>query len=128
MTAQRTAQTVLELVGQVVDAERQSSADLLDGLLAADFVLVGPLGFVVARDQWLQQYRNGFLEYTALDIHDQQVRDYGTAAIVIGTQVQRATYQGDDASGQFRITLIAVQEGNRWAVAGMHLSPIATPR
>jgi hypothetical protein len=128
MTAQHAPQTVLDLISQLVDAERQSSADQLDDLLAPNFTLVGPLGFVVPKDQWLEQYRNGFLKYTALDIQQPQAREYGQAAIVIGTQVQQATYQGNDASGQFRITLIAVHQADRWRLAGMHLSAVAQPR
>jgi hypothetical protein len=123
MTAQDTSHAVLELVQRVTGAERASSPELLQGVLAADFVLVGPRGFVLTREHWLRQFRNGSMTYTSFEIRDPQIRIYGTSAIVVGTQVQSGSYQGNDASGQFRLTLVIVQEDDRWVVAGMHLSP-----
>jgi hypothetical protein len=29
----------------------------------------------------------------------------------------------DDSSGWFRLTLVAVRNGDRWEIAGLHLSP-----
>ena len=29
----------------------------------------------------------------------------------------------DESSGWFRLTLIAVRQGDRWEIAGLHLSP-----
>jgi hypothetical protein len=52
---------------------------------------------------------------------------YDDAAIAIGTQTQKSTFQGRDASGQFRVTLIAVQQQPQWVLAGIHLSAIALP-
>ena len=48
-----------DLVRQWVAGEERGDATLLDGLLAGDFVGVGPLGFVLNREQWLKRFGDG---------------------------------------------------------------------
>ena len=116
---------ILELGRRWAEAERRGDADALDALLHEDFVGVGPLGFVLDKRQWLEPRRNGDLKNSTFEWQDPSVRVFGDAAVVIGTQVQESTYQGRDASGRFRVTQVAARSGDRWSLAGMHLSPIA---
>ncbi|MEV8630061.1 nuclear transport factor 2 family protein [Streptosporangium sp. NPDC051023] len=125
MSVNGTERDVLELVGHWAAAEGAGDAVALDGLLAADFVAVGPRGFVLEKEQWLARYRTDALRNTAFRFEHPQVRDYGDTAVVVGTQIQEATFQGNDAGGRFRVTLVAVRHGERWLVAGAHLSPAA---
>jgi hypothetical protein len=96
-------------------------------LLADDFILVGPLGFVLDKAQYLGSRRSGDLKHASLVWEDISVRVYGEAAVAVGSQTQRSTYQGRDASGRFRVTQIAVQQPRGWAIVGLHYSPIAQP-
>lgn len=109
------------------DAERRGDADDMEPLLADDFVLVGPLGFVLDRGQYLGSRRSGDLRHASFAWEEAQVRVYDQAAVAVGTQTQQTTYQGRDASGRFRATQFTVQRDGRWLLAGMHLSPIAQP-
>jgi uncharacterized protein (TIGR02246 family) len=118
---------ILDMVQRWAEAERKMDSDSLDGLLVADFVAVGPLGFVLTKDQWLDRYRTGALHNASFELQDAQVRDFGSAAVVVGTQAQQTSYRGQDSSGRFRATLVAVRRDDRWLVAGVHLSPIAGP-
>jgi ketosteroid isomerase-like protein len=116
-----TARTdVLDLVGRWAAAEQANDAEALDGLLAGDFVGVGPLGFVLGREQWLVRFGNG-LENRAFAVEDAQVRDYGAAAVVVGVLVQETSFQGGDNSGRFRLTLVAVRPTDRWLLANAHI-------
>ncbi|HEV8649547.1 MAG TPA: nuclear transport factor 2 family protein [Actinomycetes bacterium] len=114
---------ILDLVQRWAAAEQQNDAGLLDGLLADDFVGVGPVGFVLTRDQWLVRFRNG-LENRAFAVEDPQVRDYGTAAVVVGVLAQETSFLGGDNSGRFRLTLLAVRPADRWLVANVHIGPL----
>jgi ketosteroid isomerase-like protein len=114
---------ILDLVQQWAAAEQHNDAGLLDGLLADDFVGVGPLGFVLDRDQWLARFRNG-LENRAFAVQDPQVRQYGTAAVVVGVLAQETSWQGSDNSGRFRLTLVAAHPTDRWLLAGVHIGPL----
>ena len=118
---------VLELGRQWANAERAGDADALEQLLADDFLLVGPLGFMLDKTQYLGSRRSGDLTHQSLVWEDVRVRAYGDAAVAVGSQTQRSTFQGRDASGRFRVTQVAVRYGDRWTIVGLHYSPIAQP-
>jgi ketosteroid isomerase-like protein len=118
---------VLELGRQWANAERAGDADALSTLLADEFLLVGPLGFMLDKTQYLGSRRSGDLRHESLVWDDVHVRGYGDAAVAVGVQTQRTTFQGRDASGRFRVTQVAIRRGDRWILAGLHYSPIAQP-
>jgi ketosteroid isomerase-like protein len=124
---EETQTRVLDLGKRWADAESRGDAKALGELLADDFMLVGPLGFLLDKQQYLGSRRSGDLKHESFAWDDVRVRAYGDTAIAIGSQTQRSTYQGRDASGRFRVTQIAAQLDGRWKLVGLHLSPIAQP-
>src|SRR5262249_7665304 len=118
---------ILDLGRRWADAELRADVATLDSLLDEDFTCVGPLGFVLNKDQYLAGRRSGDLKQESFTWQDVHVRVYGDAAIAIGSQVQKATYQGHDASGQFRVTQVFTRKGDSWVLASLHLSPISQP-
>ena len=125
-TAQAQAQ-ILDFGRRWAAAELAGDTAALGPLLADDFVCVGPLGFVLTKEQYLRSRWSGDLKQTAFSWEDVGVRLYADAALAVGTQDQRTTYQGRDASGRFRVTQALVRRGGDWVMAGIHLSPIAQP-
>ena len=123
MTAQ---DGVLDLVQRWAAAEEKNDAGALDGLLAGEFAGVGPFGFILTRDQWLARFANGLVN-RSFTVTDLQVRDYGTAAVGIGVLAQETSWQGTDNTGRFRVTLVAVQEGEGWRLAHVHIGPLQGP-
>jgi ketosteroid isomerase-like protein len=122
-----TEEQMMEL-GQVwAAAELRGDANELGSLLADDFVCIGPLGFVLDKAQYLQSRRSGDLKHEAFAWEDLRVREFGETVVVVGTQTQRSTYQGRDASGRFRVTHVVVRRDDRWSIVHLHLSPIAPP-
>jgi ketosteroid isomerase-like protein len=117
---------VLDLVTQWAGAEQDNDAGRLDGLLDHSFVGVGPLGFVLTREQWLVRFANGLVN-RSFAIEDPQVRDYGAAAVVVGVLAQETSWQGNDNSGRFRVTLVAVRPAERWLLANVHIGPLQVP-
>lgn len=120
-----TAQQVKDLGRRFADAQERGDADALEELLSEDFRLVGPLGFVLDKQKWIEQHRSGALQVSSLRWDEVDVRDYGQVAVAIGHQSQEASYQGNPAGGEFRVTQLAVRRDGGWALAGMHLSPLA---
>jgi len=111
-----------DLIQRWADAENRSDADALDALMTDDCTLIGPAGFVLDRQQCLDRYRSGGLKTEAFSWSDLRVREYGATMVVVGVVTQRAAYQGQDASGRFRATQIAVQQAGQWKCAGLQFS------
>ena len=127
MTATSTEQQIHEFGQRWVRAETGADTAALDALSTDDFTLVGPLGFVLDKSQWLLRYRSGDLVTEQLVWDEVAVRDYGTAALAVGRHTQRASYRGNPANGSFRSTHVLVRDEDGWRLAGIQLSPIGGP-
>ena len=117
------------LLTRFAKAQRGIDADELSALLTDDFKVVGPLGFVVAKQEWLEQFRTGMLQIQSLEWDEIDIRTHAYAyfAIAIGRLTQAATFARKPADGTFRVTAIATGHGTSWQLAGAHFSPIAAP-
>jgi ketosteroid isomerase-like protein len=111
-------------IRQWADAEEREDVAFLRESLTDDFVGIGPLGFMLTKDQWLGRYEGG-LSYESFALDEVAVRFYGGAAVATCRQSQSGEFRGNDASGEFRATLIFAEQEGRWLLAGLHLSPIA---
>jgi ketosteroid isomerase-like protein len=119
--------STIDLVQQWAAAEQHNDAAALDQVLAADFVGVGPFGFVLDRDQWLARFGQG-LENHAVTVAEPQVHEHDGSAVVIGVLDQQTSHQGRDTSGRFRVTIVAVGDGAAQRVAAVHIGPLHDPR
>jgi ketosteroid isomerase-like protein len=116
---------IQELGQEWTAAELQGDALALDEMLADDFVGIGPRGFMLTKEQWLARYQSGDLRQDSLTWDEVRMRVYGDAAVATGRQTQRGAFQGHAIAGQFRVTQVFVQQGGRWLLAALQLSPIA---
>src|ERR1700753_1838188 len=123
MTAQN---GVLDVVQRWTAAEQRNDTGALDGLLADRFAGVGPFGFILTRDQWRARFSNG-PGNPAFAIEDPPPRGLGGAAVAIGVLAQETSWQGNDNSGRFRITIVAVRADDRWLLAHVHIGPLQLP-
>ena len=84
----RTRQLQLQrFVGEWADAEQREDVAFLREALTDDFVGIGPLGFMLTKDQWLGRYEGG-LSYDSFAIDEVAVRFYGGAAVATCRQSQ----------------------------------------
>lgn len=122
-----TVDEIHELGRRWTRAEQDGDVAALDALAIADFTLVGPAGFVLTKEQWLDRYRTGALRTKSLSWDDVEVRDYTDVVIAVGVHTQEAEYQGNPANGRFRAMHVLLSRDGRWLLAGIQLSPIGGP-
>jgi len=123
-----TEQTIKELGRRWAAAEVAGDSAELETLSAEDLRLVGPVGFVLDREEWAHRYDDADgLRLTVLDWSEVTVRDHGSFAIAIGVQDQQGTFHGQPVNGSFRVTQIWSRDGEDWRLAGLHYSPIGGP-
>ncbi|GAA3212164.1 nuclear transport factor 2 family protein [Nonomuraea helvata] len=118
---------VLDLVGLWAQAELNGDADAFGDLLSDDFAGIGPVGFKLDKEQWAGRHR-GDLKNHHFAILDPQARLHGDTAIVSAVQEQRTSVRGRESNHSFRVTLVAVRQGERWRIANIQLSgPLQDP-
>jgi hypothetical protein len=110
-----------------VEAEIAGDLTALDAMTVAEFYLVGPLGFVLNKQQWLARHAAGQLVTRELTWEDLNIRILNEMAITIGELTQVASFRGNPVSGRFRGSHIYVRFAGGWRLAGQHLSPIGQP-
>ena len=113
-------------MSSVPDGSQPSSMPTLatlDALVTDDFHLVGPYGFVLDKQQWLDRYRSGDFVTTAMTWHDVERARLRRRRRHHRHPVPRSHLQGTPSNGDFRITHVFVRADDRWAIAGMQLSP-----
>jgi len=127
MNREQMEQEVAQLADTWATAELQGDTAFLEQLLADDFVGVGPLGFLLTKQQWLARYQSGDMNYSAHTLDEVRVRAYNEAAIVIGRLTQQATYRGNPMNAQMRTTLVFVHQHGQWQLASLHFCNIGQP-
>ena len=126
-TMMTTTDEIRQLGERWAAAEVAADTTTLESMITDDFRLVGPFGFILDRQQWLDRYRSGDFTTTALTWHDVEIREYGDTAVSIGTQTQEAAYKGTPSNGDFRVGHVFVRRDGRWLIAGIQLSLTSPP-
>jgi hypothetical protein len=117
-----------DLLTEWVDAESSGDAESLSRLLHAEFRGDDPLGYVLTKQQWIDQRRTGALTYTRFSCELRNIAVNNATAIASGIQSQVASYRGASCSGEFRITVVAVMTGGAWSIVNLQLVDQTDPR
>jgi ketosteroid isomerase-like protein len=116
-----------EVVKDWANAELAGDTDFLRAALADDFVGVGPRGFALTREEWLDRHESGALKYGSFALDGLSVQLYGDAAVASCRQDADGLYEDDngryDIHERFRATLVLVRQRGRWRLASLQLSP-----
>jgi hypothetical protein len=110
----------LDVVQQWTAAEAANDADGLDAVLAANFVGIGPFGFVLDRPQWMVRFRNGLVN-KAFAVEEPVEYEHGDTVVVVGVLNQQTSWQGNDNSGTFRLSATVVKDGSGWKLGSAHI-------
>jgi hypothetical protein len=115
--------TIRALQNEFDTAERHADTKTLKRLIADDFLSIGPKGFVLDKQEWID--RHVHFTYQALDIDDIDIRLYGNTAIVRNIQRNKASYKNEHVELALRVSQTWVQKQKRWQLAAIQFSPLA---
>src|SRR5205807_8307778 len=116
---------VVGLTEEWRQTESQGDVPVLDRILAADFLGIGPRGFVLNKEAWLGRHSSGDFKYLSMERRDPMLRKYTDSAILLVTEESKSTYKGQPVSvGALRATYTFVCLRGSWRLAGGQYSPI----
>jgi hypothetical protein len=104
-------------------AELTADREALRELLADDFLSIGPRGFVLDKDEWID--RHGEFRYQSLETSEMDVRQYGDTAVVRDVQRNRAAYRDQQVAVATRVSQVWVRRDDRWRLVAIQFSPLA---
>src|SRR5258706_12817928 len=109
MNREQIEQEVLRLADTWATAELRGDTAFLERTLSDDFIGIGPLGFMLTKQEWLARHRSGGLKHESLNLDEGNVRGYKEAAVFTGRQVPNASYRGNPIQGEVARTPVLVQ-------------------
>jgi hypothetical protein len=116
-------QRIAQLQARFDNAELNGDRDTLRELIASDFLSIGPKGFVLDKEQWIN--RHDLFTYSELSTSEMDIRVYEGAVIVRDVQRNKADYDANHVEVNTRVSHIWVQQQGRWQLAGIQFSPLA---
>lgn len=115
--------TIRALQDEFDRAELQADRETLRRLLADDFLSIGPRGFVLDKQAWVD--RHDLFKYEELETSEVDVRLYDSAAVVRTVQRNKATYKDHPVEVAVRVSQVWVEQEGEWRLAGIQSSPLA---
>jgi uncharacterized protein (TIGR02246 family) len=107
------------------DALRTGDAAAIATLEDATYTLTNSKSEVTTRADDIADAKRG-VRYDEFRNHDQNVRLYGDAAIVLGVTSVKGTSGGKAFAADFRFTDTYVRRGDGWKIAASHATRIET--
>jgi ketosteroid isomerase-like protein len=115
-------QQLLRAEAAACQAFEAGDADAVRHALTADFTLVDSHGNVTNLKQNLAEVAAREPFYDEFRNHDQQVRLYGDAALIVGITSIRGRADGKAFAADFRYTDTWIRRGGKWLLAASHAS------
>jgi hypothetical protein len=104
-------------------AERVGDRESLRELIADDFLSIGPRGFVLDKQAWID--RHDQFTYHQLETSEMDLRHYGDTTVVRDVQRNRATYRDQHVAVNTRVSQVWVRQDERWRLVAIQFSPLA---
>ena len=119
---------------QILDLEHQRQQAQLRGdwqtiarLNAPDFSEIAGTGLIRTGAQNVEAMRSGVLKFDKVDYSDQEVRLYGSVAIVTGIGHRSGSFGGSAFEQRFRYTRIYARQEGGWRVVFAQTTRIEAP-
>jgi ketosteroid isomerase-like protein len=116
--------TIETILAEWAEAERRGDAGRTAALLTEDFLGIGPVGFQLSKDAWLQRLSDGQLHYDALVLDEVTIHEHPGSAVIVARLNPHGAARGNPLPTT-RSSFHLVRIGDDWRIASIHHSFIA---
>jgi len=119
-------QAVSALQDTVNTALLRSDGRTLDDLVAPTAAIIGPRGFMISRDDWIDVHQSADYRQVRLETLEATVHAYDSAVVHCDVMDSECLYQGQTITGRFRVTHVWVTDHHRWQLAAVQYTALQT--
>ena len=112
--ASNAEQEVRAVLKQMIDADLNGDAAVLDRTTTDDYTITRDNGVVRNKIETLDGIKTGNTKFESFTTSDVNVRVYGETAVVTFLADIKGSRAGKDMSGQFREVRVFVKRGGKW--------------
>lgn len=116
-------QHIRQLNDEWVKAIVRADADMLDRILADDFILTYPLEGD-DKTQFIADVTSGDLKVAHISREQLSVRVFGTSAILTARDSVTWFYHGREMGGKYKIMCVYTERQGRWQMCAMQACPM----
>jgi uncharacterized protein (TIGR02246 family) len=123
MAAQKptVADQLKQLENEWVNAQKAKNADRLSEILADDWVSLDWDGSTTRKAEAVAHMKMAGYSLESIEMGPMTVRVFGNTAVVTGSDTEKSTQNGRDASGKYVWTDVFVKQNGKWrAVASQN--------
>jgi ketosteroid isomerase-like protein len=103
-----------------VNAIVNKNFDVLNLVIANDFVGVSPNGQQYNKDEAIADLKTGVYSVQSMKLDNVNVRIFGDTALVMFYQQEKSKFLDEDCSGRYAFTDVWVKRGGAWQVVASH--------
>jgi len=119
------SQEVKKVISQLREAQLKGDTGTLEMWLADDYMFTNPFGEVMNKSQTISDLKSGNLKFKEMKTENIQTRVYGDTAVATGSSTIKAERNGQDISGNYRLTWVLVKHEGRWQPVAAQSTRIA---
>jgi ketosteroid isomerase-like protein len=97
-----------------IQARLKGDIAYLERLYAPELRITGADGSVIERNTDIARFASGAIKPQSMEREDMRITVYGDAAVVIGRDNLKGTYNGVSGGGSVRFTHVYVRRDGRW--------------
>ncbi len=114
--------THAEMIAALVGAD----TDTLRRIVHEDCQIVGPKGFHIGTDEWVDTHASHVYTQVLLEVVETEVHRFGDTAVRVDLQRSECLYEGETITGLYRVLHTWVLENEQWRLAALQYTT-ATP-
>lgn len=110
-----------DLLAALIDGETAA----LRRLVAADCQIIGPKGYRIGRQEWIETHSSQVYQQVRLDLVESEVQLHGDVAIRCDLQRSECLYQGETISGLFRVLNVWTRQQGQWQLDAIQYTAVS---
>jgi ketosteroid isomerase-like protein len=122
--AQTREQELMQFFSNFQQAAQNKDRAALGLLIHDDYILVGPTGDMVDKQNMLDDILSGRINWNDFARSDHRIRFHGDMAAWTSHFMIKGKREGQEISGQYRDTNTFVKQGTIWQLIASHITPI----
>ena len=123
--AQDIADQLAESHQHVLDALLDGDREALGRLVADDCRIVGPKGFLIGKDEWIDAHHTGVYEQVMLQVEHSELTVRDDVAVRCDLQRSECLFHGETINGLFRVLNVWARTDEAWQLVGIQYTAVA---
>jgi hypothetical protein len=122
--------------GTVADQLAEAHQAVLDGLVAGDREalsrlvaddcrIVGPKGYLIGKEEWIDAHHSGVYEQVLLQVEHTELTVRDDLAVRCDLQRSECLFQGETITGLFRVLNVWARDDDAWQLVGIQYTAVA---